>query len=142
MWGHYYRAVQEMGWPDSSTVASLAPTVNTLRFREQLYRERINYRPGEGFEEIYLAPSRYQAKLKLVFRDTGIGHAHLGDAAYAETMASERLLHVAALLSRLRRSRLDKAIEEQVWQRRRAIIGRYGATRADRQFGNGLLPGD
>lgn len=142
MWNRYYHAVQEMGWPDSSTVASLAPTVNTMRFREQLYRERINYRPGEGFEEIYLAPSRYQAILRQTFRDPGLGYAQLEDAAYAETMASERLLHVATLLGRLRRSRIDREMEEHVWQGRRTIIGRYGATRADRQFGNGLLPGD
>jgi len=99
VWNQYY-----------STVTGLAPTHSTLQFREQLYRERINYRPGEGFEEIYLAPPRYRKYLKTEFQDAGLGYVGLTDAGYAETMAIERLRHVASLLRRLQAARQDKSI--------------------------------
>jgi hypothetical protein len=102
--------VRDMAWPDSSTVTSLAPTHNTLQFREQLYRERINYRPGEGSKEIYLVPHRYHKYLKTEFQDAGLGYVGLTDAGYAETMAIERLRHVASLLRRLQAARQDKSI--------------------------------
>jgi hypothetical protein len=142
IWDRYYSAVREMGWPDATSVATLAPIVKSLQFRVQLYRERINYRPGDGFEEIYLGPSRYQAHLKSTFHDPGLGYALLADAAHAEAMARERLSHVASLLRRLFESRLDKAAEEQIWQARRALVERYGTTRSDRRFGNSLMRED
>ena len=52
VWREYYDVMTQMAWPDRATVMDIAPTLESLRFREQLYRERINYRPGEGFEEI------------------------------------------------------------------------------------------
>jgi len=140
VWKQYYGAVREMAWPDPSTVASLAPTHHTLQFREQLYRERINYRSGEGFEEIYMAPARYRKHSKIEFQDKGSGYAGLTDAAYAESMAIERLRHVAALLIRLQTARHDKLIEQHAWNNRQAIVERYSSTTADRRSAMELLP--
>jgi hypothetical protein len=133
VWNQYYSTVRAMAWPDPNTVTGLAPTHNTLQFREQLYRERINYRPGEGFEEIYLVPPRYRKYLKIEFQDAGLGYAGLTDAGYAETMAIERLRHVAALLRRLQTARQDKLIEQNAWESRKAIVERYSSTTADRR---------
>jgi len=139
VWNQYYSTVREMAWPDSSAVTGLAPTHSTLQFREQLYRERINYRPGEGFEEIYLAPPRYRKYLKTEFQDAGLGYVGLTDAGYAETMAIERLRHVAALLRRLQTARQDKSIEQHAWENRNAIVERYSSTTADRRSAMDVL---
>ncbi|MGA3042020.1 MAG: hypothetical protein ABSF54_14640 [Bryobacteraceae bacterium] len=140
VWNQYYSTVRDMAWPDSNIVTNLAPTHAALQFREQLYRERINYRPGEGFQEIYLVPPRYRKYLKMEFQDTGLGYIGLTDAGYAETMAIERLRHVAALLRRLKTIRQDKSIEQHAWENRRAIVERYSSTTADIRSATDLLP--
>ncbi|HWZ42572.1 MAG TPA: hypothetical protein VNW97_03810 [Candidatus Saccharimonadales bacterium] len=140
IWEQYYNAIQEMAWPDSNTASVLSPSVAALRFREQEYRERINYKPGEGFEEIYLAPSRYSNQMKTLFRDTGVGQAQLSDAIYTDVMAGERLKHVAALLRRIGEQRPDQAIEATSWSARKVIVERYAATRSDRKLGESLIP--
>ncbi len=139
VWNQYYSTVRDMAWPDPNAVTSLAPTHNTLQFREQLYRERINYRPGEGFEEIYLVPPRYRKHLKMEFQDAGLGHIGLTDAGYAEAMAIERLRHVVSLLRRLQTARQDKPIEQHAWENRLAIVERYASTTADRRSTMDLL---
>ena len=125
VWRTYYQVVTQMGWPDLTTVTDLAPTLDRLRFREQLYRERINYRPGEGFDEIYLARSRYLKSIKAALSDDGLSSLTLTDAAYTDRMAARRLTHSATLLHRLSGSRIDVDIEVSLWHRRRDMVTRY-----------------
>jgi hypothetical protein len=139
VWRAYYEAVTGMGWPDRPTVINIAPTLDSLRFREQLYRERINYRPGEGFDEIHLTRTRYLKSLKAVLVDDGRAPTALSDAAYTNRMAAQRLRHVATLLDRLSGSRMDPDIEASLWHRRRNIVTRYARDQADKQFGASLI---
>ncbi len=138
VWHAYYDIVTEMGWPDRATVADLAPTSSQLRFREQLYREQINYRPGNGFEEIHLTRARYLRWLKTILMDDGGMAATLSDAAYTDRMAILRLKHVAALLQRLSDSRTDADVEVFLWKQRRELVSRYARGRVDRHFGESL----
>jgi hypothetical protein len=140
VWRTYYDVVTQMAWPDPTTAIGLAPTLPSLRFREQLYRERINYRPGEGFEEIYQIRSRYLRALKDTLKDDGRTAELLSDAAYTDRTASKRLRHVATLLSRLSGSRIDVDTESFYWQRRREIVARYAYSRIDQQLGASLIP--
>ena len=139
VWKAYYDVVTRMGWPDSATVSDLAPTLERLRFREQLFRERINYRPGEGFDEIYLSRSRYLKSINASLVDGGGSSLTLSDAAYADRMAAQRLKHVATLLHRLSDSRVDVDIEISLWRRRRDIVTRYAGSDADRAFASTLI---
>jgi hypothetical protein len=141
VWGAYYDVVIQMAWPDRGTVTDLAPTLKSLRFREQLYRERINYRPGEGFEEIYLTRSRYLRSLQAALVDDGRAATGLADAAYTDRMAAYRLMHVATLLRRLSESRIDPDVEASVWGRRRDMVTRYGHDEVDKRFGESLIRG-
>jgi hypothetical protein len=88
VWRAYYEVVTQMAWPDRATATIIAPTLDSLRFREQLYRERINYRPGEGFDEIHLTRTRYLKSLKAVMTDAGRVPTALSDAAYTDRMAT------------------------------------------------------
>jgi hypothetical protein len=139
VWRTYYDFIRQMGWPDRATVTDMAPTLQTLRFREQLYRERINYRPGEGFEEIHLTRSRYMQRLKVDLSDDGGSPEALSEAAYTERMANQRLKHVATLLHRLGGFRLDVDVEASLWSRRRDLVMRYAQDPSDRRFGELLL---
>lgn len=139
VWRAYYDVVTQMAWPDSGTVTDIAPTLDSLRFREQLFRERINYRPGEGFDEIYLTRSRYLRSLRAVLIDDGRAALALSDAAYTDRMANRRLMHVATLLHRLSESRMDVDVEASSWQRRRDLIAKYARSQADRRFGQSLI---
>jgi len=139
VWRAYYEIVTRMGWPDLATVADLAPTLDRLRFREQLYRERINYRPGEGFDEIYLTPSRYLKSIKAALADEGGPSLTLTDAAYTDRMAAQRLRHLATLLHRLSGSRIDVDLEASLWHRRRDMVTRYVANTADKVFATSLI---
>jgi len=87
-----------------------------------------------------MAPARYRKHSKIEFQDKGSGYAGLTDAAYAESMAIERLRHVAALLIRLQTARHDKLIEQHAWNNRQAIVERYSSTTADRRSAMELLP--
>jgi len=141
VWLAYYEVVTQMAWPDRTTVTNIAPTLDSLRFREQLYRERINYRPGEGFNEIYLTRTRYLKSLKARLVDDGRAPTTLSDAAYTDRMATQRLKHVATLLGRLSGSRMDPDIEASLWQRRRDMVTRYARNKADKHFGESLISG-
>jgi hypothetical protein len=141
VWRSYYEVVTQMAWPDRPTVTNIAPTLESLRFREQLFRERINYRPGEGFDEIYLTRTRYLKSLKAVLVDDGRVPTTLSDAAYTDRMATQRLKHVAALLDRLSGSQKDPDIEASLWHRRREIVTRYARDQADKYFGGSLISG-
>jgi len=139
VWRAYYDVVMEMGWPDTATVRDIAPTLNGLRFREQQYRERINYRPGEGFEEIHLTRPRYLKSLKAALIDDGSAPVTLSDAAYTDRMAAKRLKHVANLLRRLGGSRVDIDVEVSLWHRRTDMVSRYARNQADKRFGQSLI---
>jgi hypothetical protein len=141
VWRAYYEVVTQMAWPDRPTVTNIAPTLDSLRFREQLYRERINYRPGEGFEEIYLTRTRYLKSLKAVLVDDARAATTLSDAAYTDRMATQRLKHVATLLDRLSGSRMDPDIEASLWHRRRDMVARYARDQIDKHFGWSLISG-
>jgi hypothetical protein len=142
VWRAYYDVVAQMAWPDRTTATDLAPTLSSLRFREQVYRERINYRPGEGFDEIYLTRARYLRSLKTTLIDDGLAPLTLSDAAYTDRMAARRLKHVATLLRRLSGSRIDVDVEASSWRRRRDIVSRYARDQADKRFGAGVISGD
>ena len=139
VWRTYYDVVTQMAWPDATTALGLAPTLQSLRFREQLYRERINYRPGEGFEEIYQTQPRYLRSLKATLKDDGIEATLLSEAAYTDRTATDRLAHVATLLRRLSGSRIDVELEVSCWQRREEIVRRYARSRVDQRFGASLV---
>ena len=141
VWEAYYDVVTQMAWPDSTTVTEIAPTLSSLRFREQMYRERINYRPGEGFEEIYITRPRYLRSLKAELMDDGRAPLTLSDAAYTDRMAAERLKHLATLLHRLSGSRIDVDVEDSLWRRRRDIVTRYASDQAGKRFGELLIGG-
>jgi hypothetical protein len=141
VWRAYYDVVTQMAWPDNTTVTDLAPTLSSLRFREQLYRERINYRPGEGFDEIFLTRTRYLSSLKATLMDHGGMPTALTDAAYTDRMAARRLNHVATLLHRLSVSRIDIDVEASLWNRRRDLVARYARGVPDKRFGGILLTG-
>ncbi len=141
VWREYYEAVTQMAWPDRQTATNIAPALDSLRFREQLYRERINYRPGEGFDEIYLTRTRYLKSLKALLVDDGRAPTALSDAAYTDRMATQRLKHLATLLDRLSSSRMDPNIEASLWRRRRDLVTRYARGQADRHFGVSLIGG-
>jgi hypothetical protein len=141
VWRAYYEVVTQMGWPDRPTVTNIAPTLDSLRFREQLYRERINYRPGEGFDEIYLTRTRYLKSLKAALVDDGRAATTLSDAAYTDRMATQRLKHVATLLDRLSGSRMDPDMEASLWHRRRDMVARYARDQIDKHFGGSLISG-
>src|SRR5208337_2963574 len=134
IWKQYYDLTNQMGWPDSVTVNELAPAAATLRFREQLYRERVNYRPGEGFEEIHLTRTRYLKALKAALVDDGRAPLTISDAAYTDRMAAQRLKHLATLLHRLSGSRLDIDVEASLWNRRGDMVARYARDQVDRRF--------
>jgi hypothetical protein len=139
VWRTYYDLVTQMAWPDQPTVREIAPTLDRLRFREQLYRERINYRPGEGFEEIYLTRTRYLRSLKAALMDDGCAPVALSDAAYTDRMAAQRLRHVATLLHRLTNSRIDVDVEASLWNGRRDMVTRYARDQSDERFGRSLI---
>ncbi len=139
VWRVYYDVVTQMAWPDGATAADLAPTLDSLRFREQLYRERINYRPGQGFEEIYITRTRYLRALKAVLTDDGRAPLALSDAAYTDRMAAQRLKHLAALFRRLAGSRIDVDVEASVWHQRRDMVAKYSYDPADKRFGSSLI---
>jgi hypothetical protein len=141
VWRTYYSVVRQMAWPDRATVTDIAPTLDSLRFREQLYRERINYRPGEGFEEIYLTRTRYLKSLKAELMDDGRASLTLSDAAYTDRMAAQRLKHVATLLHRLSGSRIDVDVEASLWYRRGEMVTRYAHDQADKRFVGSLIRG-
>ena len=141
VWREYYEVVTQMAWPDRLTVTDLAPTLDSLRFREQLYRERINYRPGEGFDEIYLTRARYLKSLKAALVDDERPPSTLSDAAYTDRMAARRLRHVATLLGRLSGFRADPDVEASLWRRRRDMVTRYARDSADKHFGGSLIGG-
>jgi hypothetical protein len=139
VWRTYYEVVTRMAWPDRPTVANIAPTLDRLRFREQFYRERINYRLGEGFDEIYLTRARYLKSLKALLVDDGRAATALSDAAYTDRMAAQRLRHMASLLSRLSSARMDSDVEASLWHRRRDMVARYARDQADKRFGVSLI---
>lgn len=141
VWRAYYAVVTQMAWPDRPTVIDIAPTLDGLRFREQLYRERINYRPGEGFDEIHLTRARYLKSLNAVLVDEGSAPSTLSDAAYNDRMAARRLRHVATLLDRLSGSRMDSDMEASLWHRRREMVTKYARNQADKRFGGSLISG-
>lgn len=68
LWRRYYQLVTAMGWPSAAEVGLLAPVVAALQFKEQELRERVNYRPGEGFKEIHLSGRRYADHIQDVRR--------------------------------------------------------------------------
>jgi hypothetical protein len=140
VWETYYDLVSQLAWPDAATVIALAPTLQSLRFREQLYRERINYRPGDGFEEICQKRPRYLQSLKAILKDNGSTAVQLSDAAYTDRMAAQRLTHIATLLRGLSSSRTDIDIEASCWQRRREMVPRYAQNRTDQRFCSSLMP--
>jgi hypothetical protein len=130
-----------MAWPDRATATDLAPTLGTLRFREQLYRERVNYRPGEGFEEIHLTRTRYLKVLKAALMDDGREPLTISDAAYTDRMAAQRLKHLATLLRRLSGSRLDVDVEASLWNRRADMVTKYARDQADKRLCASLVRG-
>lgn len=142
VWREYYDAVTQMGWPDQVTVKDLAPTLGSLRFREQVYRERINYRPGEGFDEIHLARTRYLKSLKVALTDDGGSPVALSDVAYTDRMAAQRLKHVATLFRRLTPFRLDVDVEASLWNKRKEIVTRYAFDQDDRRIGSSVISDD
>jgi hypothetical protein len=139
VWRAYYEVVNEMGWPDSGTVSDIAPALDSLRFREQRYRERINYRPGEGFEEICLPRARSLRLLKAELTDDGKALLTLSDAAFTDRMAASRLKHLATLLRRLGSSRFDVDVEASLWYRRMDMVVKYARSAADRRSVQVLL---
>ena len=139
VWKQYYDLTNQMGWPDPVTVNELAPAAATLRFREQMYRERINYRPGEGFEEIYQSRSRYLRTLKEALRDDGQQPLALSDSAYTDRMAARRLGHIAKLLRRLSALRADRDFENRCWLRRSTLIEKYTRGSAEKREANSLV---
>lgn len=141
VWRTYYDVAGQMAWPDRATATEIAPTLDTLRFREQLYRERVNYRLGEGFEEIYLTRMRYLKALKAVLMDDGRAPLTISDAAYTDRMAAQRLKHLAALLHRLSGSRLDIDVEASLWNRRGDVVTKYAGDQVDKRFGASLVRG-
>ena len=141
VWRTYYDVATQMAWPDRATATDIAPTLDRLRFREQLYRERVNYRPGEGFEEIHLTRTRYLKALKTLLMDDGRAPLTISDAAYTDRMAVQRLKHLAALLHRLSGSRLDVDVEASLWNRRGDMVAKYARDQADKRFGASLIRG-
>lgn len=139
LWRRYYSLIIEMGWPDTSSVALLSPSVVQLQFREQQFRERINYRAGEGFDEIYLTSSKYTSTIRASNRPSMLGSTVTSDQIYNDHLARERLRHVGSLLNRLRDLRRDTAIEDTAWERRRALVGRYASNPVDRRFAREVL---
>ncbi|HXD34670.1 MAG TPA: hypothetical protein VN643_26350 [Pyrinomonadaceae bacterium] len=139
LWKRYYKLVNDMGWPDAATVVVLSPTIIQLKFREQLFRERINYRAGEGFDEIYLTPVRYARSIRPSNRPTVSAGTATSDAIYNDHLARERLRHVGSLLVRLRNLRIDTAIEETAWERRRSLVARFASNPVDRKFAREIL---
>lgn len=139
VWRAYYEIVTQMAWPDRAAVTDIAPVLGSLRFREQLYRERINYRPGEGFDEIYLTRTRYLRSLKPLLMDAGAAPLTLSDAAYTDRIAAQRLSHLAALFHRLSGSRVDVGMEASLWQRRSDLVTRYARDPSDKRFGMSLV---
>lgn len=141
VWRTYYDVATQMAWPDRATATDIAPTLDRLRFREQLYRERVNYRPGEGFEEIHLTRTRYLKTLKAVLMDDGRAPLAISDAAYTDRMAAQRLKHLATLLHRLSGSRLDVNVEASLWNRRGELVTRYARDQVDKRFCASLIRG-
>jgi hypothetical protein len=141
VWRTYYEIVKHMGWPDAATTNDIAPSLDSMRFREQQYRERINYRPGEGFEEIYLMRTRYLKSLQAELADDGGNPQLLHDAAYTDRMASKRLHHVAALLHRLSASRPDVDVEASMWYRRMELIRKYARSQGEIRAATALIGG-
>ena len=141
VWQAYYEVVTQMAWPDRTTVTELAPALRSLRFREQQYRERINYRPGEGFDEIYVTRTRYLRSLKAVMMDDGSAPLALSDAAYTDRMAAQRLKHLANLLHKLSGSRIDVDLEASLWHQRSDMVTRYARDPADKRLAGALLGG-
>jgi len=142
IWKQYYTLVTQMAWPSPAEVMLLAPIALGLQYREQDFRERVNYRPGEGFAEIYLSAARYRDVVhgvRTVDRSLPIGP--LGDDAYNDRLAAERLGHVARLMRRLEEHRVDPDIEVQRWRQRDALVERYGASVTERRFARALLAG-
>jgi hypothetical protein len=141
VWRSYYDVATQMAWPDRATATDIAPTLDTLRFREQLDRERVNYRPGEGFDEIHLTRARYLKTLKVVLMDDGGAPLTISDAAYTDRMAAQRLKHLATLLHRLSGSRLDIHVEASLWNRRGDMVTKYARDQVDKRFGALLIRG-
>jgi hypothetical protein len=141
VWRTYYDVATQMSWPDQATATDIAPTLDRLRYREQLYRERVNYRPGEGFEEIHLTRTRYLKALKAALMDDGRAPLTISDAAYTDRMAAQRLKHLATLLHRLSGSRLDVDVEASLWNRRGDMVTKYARDQADKRFAASLIRG-
>jgi len=106
-----------------------------------LYRERVNYRPGEGFEEIHLTRTRYLKVLKAALMDDGREPLTISDAAYTDRMAAQRLKHLATLLRRLSGSRLDVDVEASLWNRRADMVTKYARDQADKRLCASLVRG-
>ncbi len=129
-WEHYYSLVSAMGWPDHATASRLAPTATANRFREQRFRERTNYRPGDGFLEVSAGDREYRQKLLA---------APSEDADYNESMAAARIEHLGTLFRALRTSRADADSERESITVRRALIARYASKQKDRQFAQSVI---
>jgi hypothetical protein len=141
VWRNYYELVSRMSWPDSESARILAPTVEALRFREQRFREKVNYRLGEGFREIYLSPTRLSRELRrlLAIGDTDKPIEGLDDEEYSDRLAAERLIHLGNLFRRVRIARPDPEFEEDRRRLRAQIVERYGDGQNDRRFGLSII---
>ena len=142
IWKQYYSLVTQMAWPSYTEVALLAPTTTGLQYREQDFRERVNYRPGEGFAEIHFSAARYRDTVQDVRTiDRSLPVEPLSDDAYNDRLARERLGHVARLMKRLEEHRVDPDIEAHRWRQRDALVERYGASATERRFARAILAG-
>lgn len=133
VWNLYYALVTEMGWPDQTICNTLAPSAGSLRFREQGFRDRMNYRAGEGFLERNVGHARYWRDVRTSLLTAAPNPEQWPDEAYGDHVALLRLGHVAMLLRRLRAARLDSHREEEVWAARRLLVERYASDAADRK---------
>lgn len=141
IWRIYYDLIAEMAWPDPATAMMLAPTVEALRFREQKFREKVNYRIGEGFKEMYLSPAKLTRELERLLKigDRGKPVEGLDDEEYNDRLAVERLAHLGQLLGRLRAARNDPVIELERQRLRMQLVNRYADGPTERTFALSLL---
>ncbi len=129
-----------MGWPDRAAVSLLAPSVTTLRYREQALRERVNYNAADGFKELYQSPQDYASHMKWAASlDLTCTVAGLHDDAYNDRLAAERLDHVSKLLRGIGRHRGDQAVEATRWKQREELVRRFATCQRDARFANRIV---
>jgi len=124
-WDLYYDAVQNFGWPDLATVATLVPPVPD-RHKERVIRQSINYTPGRGILEIHESAAKYQARISHL-RRLSLASPPLDDSALLESQAYLRLKHGLDLSLEIQRGYLTTREIEARGQVRERLIRRYAA---------------